>query len=177
MEWYVSLVKTYPIVSAMVQFALLGTLGDLIAKIIQNKKIFWPFSIKETIWKFIEWAILAVFIKVAFIGFKGFVNELVTSGLLPDIFAQKRHFLNAFSVSFTMNMQFGFLLVILHRVLDYLPFGKMKWQGLNKGFYSLLWFWIPAHTVTFMLPQEFQIGLAAIWSVMLGLLLGLFNRK
>ena len=177
MEWYVDIVKSYPITSAMIQFAILGTTGDWIAKVIQNKKIFWPFSTKETIWKFIEWAILAILIKIASVGFKGFVDSVVATNLLPDIFAQKRHFLNAFTVSLTMNVQFGLLLVILHRFLDYLPFGKTNWQGIQKGFYSLLWFWIPAHTVTFMLPTEYQIGLAALWSVMLGLLLGLFNRK
>jgi hypothetical protein len=42
---------------------------------------------------------------------------------------------------------------------------------------SLLWFWIPAHSVTFALPKPYQIGLAAIWSVALGIILGFYNRK
>lgn len=177
MEWYKQIVGEYPIISAMIQFAILGTVGDWIAKVIQNKKIFWPFSVKETIWKFIEWAFLAVLIKAAFVGFKGFVDAMVDYGLLAEVFKTQGHFLRAFAISVVMNLQFGFLLVILHRILDYLPFGKTSWTGIHKGFYSLLWFWIPAHTVTFMLPNDFQIGLAAFWSVMLGLILGLFNRK
>jgi hypothetical protein len=41
----------------------------------------------------------------------------------------------------------------------------------------MIWFWIPAHTITFSLPTDFQIGLAALWSVVLGVILGFFNRK
>ena len=37
---------------------------------------------------------------------------------------------------------------------------------------SIVWFWIPAHTVTFMLPDVYRIGLAAVWSVVLGVILG-----
>jgi hypothetical protein len=40
-----------------------------------------------------------------------------------------------------------------------------------------VWFWIPAHTLTFALPKDFQVGLAALWSFMLGLLLSLFSKS
>jgi uncharacterized membrane-anchored protein len=76
-----------------------------------------------------------------------------------------------------MNLQFGLFLVIMHRVLDNLPEKQKNWKNLDKSMYSLLWFWIPAHTVTFMVPTDLRIGLAAIWSIALGLILGFFNRK
>jgi hypothetical protein len=38
-------------------------------------------------------------------------------------------------------------------------------------------FWIPAHTITFMLPAEWRMIFAAGLSVMLGLILGSVNRK
>jgi hypothetical protein len=103
MQWYLSVVKAYPVFSAMVQFAILGTLGDCVAKWIQNKKIFMPFSPKEAIYKPIEWAILAVFIKFAFIGFTGFVDALVFYGYLPRIFASG--FFHAFAIS--KSLRFG----------------------------------------------------------------------
>ena len=34
-------------------------------------------------------------------------------------------------------------------------------------------FWIPAHTVTFMLPQEYQVVMAAALSVALGVILNI----
>ncbi|MEO8232849.1 MAG: hypothetical protein ABI638_11235, partial [Ignavibacteriota bacterium] len=73
MNWYLEFVKSNPIVSAMIQFAVLGTLGDVISHWIIKKKIFNPYKTKIIFLKMIEWAILGVFIKYAFIGFNGFV--------------------------------------------------------------------------------------------------------
>ena len=76
-----------------------------------------------------------------------------------------------------MNLQFGPFLVIAHRLLDNAIARKNNWANIDKGMLSLLWFWIPAHTLTFILPKPFQIGLAALWSVVLGLILGFYNRE
>jgi hypothetical protein len=76
-----------------------------------------------------------------------------------------------------MNLQFGLFLVLMHRYLDNIIERKKNWKNIDKGFYSLLWFWIPAHTITFILPKEFQIGLAAVWSLALGLILGFYRRR
>lgn len=173
MEKYIELVKNYPIWMAMLQFAILGTFGDIISKWIVEKKICKPFSFKVLMLKAIEWALLAILIKYAFVGFKGFVKLLVTENYLPEL----GNFTHAFAISTTMNLQFGLLLVLVHRLLDNLIARQSNWNNIDKGFYSLIWFWIPAHTVTFMLPKHFQIGLAALWSVMLGIILGFYQRK
>lgn len=173
MQWYVDLVTAYPILTAMVQFSLLGTLGDMIASWIIKRKVFIPYSPVEVLLKFAEWAFLAVLIKYAFTGYKGFVTGLVEAGLLPEL----TNFTRAFAISASMNLQFGVLLVLLHRLLDNLIARKDNWANIQKGFYSLIWFWLPAHTVTFMLPKPYQIGLAALWSVVLGVILGFYNKR
>lgn len=170
---YIELVKAHPIPMAMIQFAILGTLGDVIAKCLVEKRFSKPFGFVTLLMKMAEWAFLAVLIKYAFTGFNGFVDALVSHELLPGL----GKFTRAFSISTTMNLQFGPFLVIMHRLLDNLIAGQKNWQNLDKGFMSLLWFWIPAHTVTFMLDKPFQIGLAAVWSVVLGIILGFYNRK
>ncbi|MBN2828868.1 MAG: hypothetical protein JXR56_00945 [Candidatus Cloacimonetes bacterium] len=178
MNWYITAVKAHPIYMAMIQFAILGTLGEFISKWISAKKFFFPFTPLITIWKMIEWAFLAVLIKAVFVGYsEGLIPGLQNHvpAFLPQ--AEKGTFLFAFMVSTLMNLQFGMTLVIGHRVLDNLPLKVKNWKGLDKGLLCLIWFWIPAHTITFMLPKDYQIGLAALWSVALGLLLGLFNRK
>ncbi len=172
MEQYVAIVSKFPIISAMIQFALLGTLGDVVAKWMIEKRIGKPFGLITLLMKFAEWALLAIFIKYAFIGFNGFVDALVKHDFLPALGPYSR----AFAISTSMNLQFGPFLVIMHRLLDNLIARQSNWNNLDKGFYSLLWFWIPAHTVTFILPKPFQIGLAALWSVALGVILGFFNR-
>lgn len=172
MNWYIELVKAYPILTAMIQFAVLGTLGDLISKWIIKKKIYQPYTVSVLILKMGEWALLALFIKYAFIGFHGFVDTLIMNNYLPELSPIGY----AFAVSLAMNLQFGPFLVIIHRILDNAVMKVKNWENIDKSLFSLLWFWLPAHTVTFMLPKPFQIGLAAVWSVVLGLILGFYNR-
>jgi uncharacterized membrane-anchored protein len=176
MYWYITIVQTHPILTALIQFAILGTLGEAVSKWVINKKINWPFDLRQTIWKMIVWSILGVAIKYAFTGMSGFMDALLQHQLLPQSFYSST-FLYAFSKSVATNLQFGFFLVLFHRFLDNLPLKEKNWNNLDKGILSMLWFWIPAHTITFILPTDFQVGLAALWSVVLGIILGFFNRK
>ncbi|OGS09023.1 MAG: hypothetical protein A2270_04330 [Elusimicrobia bacterium RIFOXYA12_FULL_51_18] len=173
MEWYIGLVTAYPISTAMVQFAVLGTLGDMVSKWLIARRLFMPFSPRMTALKMLEWAVLAICIKYAFVGFNGFIDGLAGHGMTPELGRLGR----ALAISVSMNLQFGPFLVIAHRLLDNAIVRKSNWVNLDKGMLSLLWFWIPAHTVTFILPKPFQIGLAAIWSTTLGLILGFYNRR
>jgi hypothetical protein len=177
MEVYLSLVKAHPILMAVIQFAILGTLGEFVSRWVVQKKIYVPFSVKEILWKMVVWAILAVCIKYAFTGFKGFVSALADHHLLPQAAKVKGTVVRAFFVSAMCNLQFGPFMVVFHRILDNVIVSKKNWAGLDKGMKCMVWFWIPAHTITFSLPTDFQIGLAALWSVVLGILLGFFNRK
>ena len=172
MNTYIKLVTEYPIYSAIIQFAILGTLGDVFSKWMQKGAIFTPYKTSIILLKMLEWAILAVTIKYAFVGFQGFVDSLVSHHLVPELGLFGR----AFTVSVTMNLQFGLLLVILHRFLDNVIAKQNNWENIDKGMWSLIWFWIPAHTITFMLDKPYQIGLAAVWSVVLGLILGYYNK-
>jgi len=174
MQWYILMVKTYPITTAVVQFAILGTLGEVISKMIVRKRFKYPFSLGLTLWKMVVWSILAVCIKYAFVGINGFVQALIEHNLLPQMTPESIPF--AFVKSALVNLQFGLFLVIFHRILDNIVLVHKNWRNLDKGMLALLWFWIPAHTVTFSLPPDYQIGLAALWSVVLGFILGLFNR-
>ena len=173
MNQYVELVKAYPIYSAMIQFAVLGTFGDIISKWLQQGKVFMPYKAQILILKMLEWAFLAITIKYAFVGFQGFIDSLVSHQLVPELGTFGR----AFTVSVTMNLQFGLLLVILHRFLDNIIARQNNWINIDKGMWSLIWFWIPAHTITFMLDKPYQIGLAAVWSVVLGIILGYYNKN
>ncbi|MBU1106188.1 MAG: hypothetical protein KKB51_05920 [Candidatus Riflebacteria bacterium] len=173
MQSYVDFVTAWPVVSAMLQFSVLGTFGDVIAKWIIDGRVSKPFGLATLVCKMLEWAFLAVLIKYAFIGFTGFIDALIKHQMLPELGSYTR----AFATSTAINLQFGPFLVIMHRLLDNLIAKKSNWANLDKGFMSLLWFWIPAHSVTFSLPRPYQIGLAALWSVALGVILGFYNRK
>src|SRR6056297_2347219 len=166
---WIDFVKTYPILSAMVQFAVLGTIGEFLGTAIRKGKITF-FSFKITLGKMLIWAILAVMIKYAFVGFTGFVNELVAHAMLPNFFLP-------FFISAFMNLLFGPLLIFSHRAMDNFLEKKQNRKGLKGAVFTLIWFWIPAHTVTFLSPEIWRITLAAVWSVVLGIILGFFNRE
>jgi hypothetical protein len=172
MDFYISFVKGYPVISAVIQFAILGTFGEVISRWIPARRIFSPFPMRLLLWKALIWSVLAVCIKYAFVGFNGFIDALIINGYLPSADSLFR----AFAISAAMNLQFGPFLVLFHRLLDNLYPRQSNWSKIDKGLMSLLWFWIPAHTITFILPKEYQIGLAAVWSVALGIILGYFSR-
>jgi len=46
MNWYIELVTAHPILTAIVQFAVLGTLGDAVSHWIVKRKIFSRYSSK-----------------------------------------------------------------------------------------------------------------------------------
>ncbi len=175
MEWYLAWVKDNPLFSAAIQFGLLGTLGELVSHWLRSKKFGMPFSNALLAGKIAAWALLGIVIKYGFAGMKGFVLALVEHNLLPE--ACGEGFLLAFSLSVATNIFFGPQMMFFHRLEDNLLAWKLDFTGIQKAWWTLLWFWIPAHTITFMLPKDFQIGLAAVWSVALGVILGLSAPK
>jgi len=171
MEIYVNWVKTNPLLSAFIQFAVLGTLGEFISISIKQKKIGPIGNWWQTLSKVLAWGILGIIIKYGFVGIKGAVRALISNGLFPGIFKDGLGW--AFSVSVATNLFFGPQMMFFHRLEENIIHWKWDLKGLVAAFKTLIWFWIPAHTVTFILPVNYQIGLAAIWSIALGIILGI----
>lgn len=106
--------------------------------------------------------------------------------------------LTAFSISVCMNLIFAPIMMTLHKITDTHITNN---QGTVKGLFtfikfkeifpSLNWFvqwdfvfkrtipffWIPAHTITFLLPNEYRIAFAAILGVALGIILSIASLK
>ena len=159
-----------PFIAAMIKFAVLGTAGEIAAKLIGRKKI----KLLQTLYSVLVWAVLGIIIKFIFAGYHAMVDGLIEIGYLPAGMLSQ-----AFFKSLFMNAMFGPWLIVMHRVFDRIPFGKpyVPQEGLKGAMLSLLWFWLPAHTVTFLMSPDWQITLAAIWSFVLGLILGFFNLR
>jgi hypothetical protein len=106
--------------------------------------------------------------------------------------------LSAFAVGTTLNLLFAPVFMAFHRITDMhightsgtlkgfltpIPVGKyMKecdwftfWDFVVKKTIPL--FWIPAQTINFMLPEGYRILVAAVYSVILGILLSLAALK
>jgi hypothetical protein len=51
----------------------------------------------------------------------------------------------------------------------------VQWNFVFKKTIPLFWF--PAHTITFLLPSQFQVLFAALLGVALGVILAIANNK
>ena len=175
METYITWVVNNPLLSAAIQFAILGTLGEVISFSIQQKRPAIPCTWLQLIGKLFAWAILGVIIKYGFAGMKGFTQALLDHQLIPAVFGSGIGW--AFAVSVFTNILFGPQMMAFHRLEDNLILGNKGFQGITKAWWTLIWFWIPAHSITFMLQPNLQIGLAAAWSLVLGLIMGFTKKK
>jgi len=168
-------VQAHPFLSAAVQFGLLGTLGELGAASLQARRWSLPCSTTRLLLKVLAWALLGLVIKAGFVGMKGFTRALLDQHMLPAGFGSGLRW--SFALSVLTNLFFGPQMMLFHRLEDNFILGRRGFDGMGPAFQTLLWFWIPAHTLTFSLPPDFQIGLAALWSLALGFILGFVSLR
>jgi hypothetical protein len=102
--------------------------------------------------------------------------------------------LAAFSVSTTMNLIFAPVFMAVHKITDMhilnnygtlkgffspVPVGEYIREGDWLTFWNFVilktipFFWIPAQTLNFMLPEGYRVLVAAVYGVVLGVLLSL----
>jgi hypothetical protein len=100
--------------------------------------------------------------------------------------------LPAFLTSLIMNLTFGIVFMGLHRLSDtYIEMRvnhnkpslrelieTINWESFISFvvFKTIPLFWIPAHTITFLLPSHYRVVVAAYLSIILGVILIYSNR-
>lgn len=191
-EVFKSLSSLHPYLMGFAKFAVLATAGELLAIRLARKE----WTLPSYVWaRFLIWGVIGVWITYMMKIFGAGVGALMSSGLLPNPQnALLNSFIKAFFISATMNLSFGPTFMALHKCSDtYLDIRatgkgrislanvihKVDWEKFAS--FTLLktvpLFWIPAHTVTFMLPAEYQVAMAAALSVALGIILNLKRNK
>ncbi len=184
-------------VSSFLKFAILATLGEVIGLRIKTGKYNRPgFGILP---RAVVWGVIGLTIQMAFIifsyGTPAFLEYLGLEGsyeMLNDKGLTAGKILVAFCISVAMNIIYAPVMMTTHKITDTHIETK---GGTLKGLFSPLkmgdimaginwrvqWsfvfrktiplFWIPAHTITFLLPAEYRVLFAALLSVMLGIFL------
>ncbi|MBR5880942.1 MAG: hypothetical protein IKZ16_04575 [Clostridia bacterium] len=191
-EVFKTLSSTHPYIMGFIKFAILATAGELLAIRLAKKQ----WALPSYVWaRFLIWGVIGIWITYMMKIFGAGVDALMGADLLPT--AQNalfNSFIKAFFISATMNLSFGPTFMALHKCsdtyLDIRATGKRKISIANVihkvdwekfATFTLLrtvpLFWIPAHTVTFMLPAEYQVAMAAFLSVALGIILNLKRKK
>lgn len=187
-EVFVSFTTTHPYIGGFIKFALLATMGELLAIRITTGDYKKPSGI---IYRALIWGFLGMVIVLIFGLFASGVKASMESGMLPF---KNSNLAFAFFVSAIMNSTFAPTMMAFHRCTD--TYIDLKYDGVKditvgmvaekidwKGFVSFVvlktipFFWIPAHTITFLLPPEYRILVAASLSIALGAILAFAKRK
>ncbi|MFU8792629.1 MAG: hypothetical protein ACNA7K_01255 [Acholeplasmataceae bacterium] len=191
-----SLTQSYPYIMGFTKTALLASLGERLVVRIKTGSYFGDqgFLLKALVWGFLGMGFVLIFKLFA----EG-VTATQAAGLLPVISNPPwaSMLLTAFLISLLMNVVFAPTFMLLHRITDgYIHLGEGQLKGISKiklseviahinftYFFSFVLFktiplfWIPAHTITFLLPENYRVLMAAYLSIALGLLLTLAQPK
>jgi hypothetical protein len=180
-----------PEILSFFKFALLATFGEMAgSRIKTGNYIPSDFGLFP---KTIIWGFWGVAISIAFRIFAGGVSLFP---LFQNISTSFMILFKAFTVSFFMNIFFAPIMMLGHRVTDLhiseeggrFSFSNFNTASLLKTLdWDLFWgflmkktiplFWIPVHTITFLLPEEFRVLFAALLSIFLGVFLSLSSNR
>lgn len=187
-QLFISATKGHPYVMGFGKFAVLATMGELLAIRIAGGKWKSPAGLA---YRSIIWGLIGVLIVLMFEVFSSGVAGALSKGLLWSGDAVSGKIWAAFWISAIMNLAFAPAFMTLHRITDtYIDIiwgdkvplrdvglsdviGRIDWQGLVSFvvFKTIPYFWIPAHTLTFLLPPEYRVLMAAYLSIALGAIL------
>lgn len=188
---FTSVTKAHPLIMGFVKFAFLATVGEILATRLRMKAWYLP----SMLWlRFLIWGLLGVWITFMMNTLSAGVDGLIASSFLPNFESgMLKKLVRAFYISAIMNTTFGPTFMALHKITDTWIDRKVAKESLGvsdtvkavnwSSFVSFTvlkcvpFFWIPAHTITFMLPGEYQVMLAAFLSIALGVLLSFKKSK
>ena len=201
-EWFKTMTNEHGVLMSILKFAILATLGECLGlRIKTGSYSHQSFGILP---RAVVWGFLGMFIFFAFFIFKSGVSILLEkvfalegaiASLQGDLSMTK--FITVFCASTLLNTIFAPVMMTFHKITDiHIEQNQGKLSCLLKcikmadNFKSINWdvqwgfvfkktipfFWIPAHTITFLLPNEFQVLFAALLGVVLGVILAIAGQ-
>lgn len=194
--WFHASTLSTPYLMAFVKFFILASMGELLGHRLKSGE-YLPKGF-GLIPHAVVWGVLGVFIAYAMtifaVGTPRLVETLGCEGVVSAMGEglTAKHLLASFSISVAMNCIFAPLFMTFHKITDLhishyngsmkslirpIPMGKMltemnwnvQWNFVFKK--TIPFFWIPAHTITFMLPPAYRVLMAAALGVALGVFL------
>ncbi len=189
---YLTFNAVHPYILGFLKVGILATFGEILALRIIKGRYLMPVGL---IYRFIVWGFLGIVFVAVFELFGSGTATLLDKNLLP-YYSNARNFFQAFYTSVLMNLIFAPTFMAFHRITDaYIDLSegklcKMFKIGLDKALSYVDWkafanfvvlktipfFWIPAHTVTFLLPSSYRVLVAALLSIALGVVLSFKKR-
>ena len=200
--WFKDASANYAFLMGFAKFAILATMGEMlglrIRKGVYNEAGFGLFP-RAFVWGFLGVAITAALmtfkagVPPALYGADGKIVAAMSGGLTWW------KLLGAFSISVMINAIFAPVFMVYHKVTDT---HIAQTGGTLKGFFTnridhanilqninwtvqwkfvfmktIPFFWVPAHTITFILPNELQVLFAAVLGIVLGVIMSIAANK
>ncbi len=187
-EIFISFTTAHPLLGGFIKFSILASMGELLATRVGSDR--WIFS-NFFIVRAIVWGLFGILITMIFTIYSTGAMALLSNGLLPGGDSKLAF---AFFTSFLMNATFAPTFMYAHKISD--KYLDLKAEGETDlslanivrnidtvGFWTFIvkktvpFFWVPAHTFTFLLPGEYRVLAAAMLSMALGLILTLSKKS
>jgi hypothetical protein len=187
-EAFINFTSTNKLLGGFIKFSVLATMGELLARRVNTGK--WTFP-SYFITRALIWGVLGMIITMIFSIYSAGVINLQSTGILPF---EGVSLAFAFFTAALMNITFAPTFMYAHRISD--VFLDMRNEGVKDlnltkvvqridtaSFVTFVvmktvpFFWIPAHTLTFLLPSEYRVLGAAMLSIALGLILTIAKKK
>ncbi len=177
LEEFIALTVAFPLQMGFLKLGALATFGELVK--IRRTTGKWDF--RDWPLKFIVWGLFGVWFTWVFALFAAGTIAIIKKGLWLDLGSV----FTAFSTSLFMNLLalYAWPMMLVHeycnkviekkKLVSFVEFGekldKKTWFRFIP--LTIVFFWLPAHTITFMLPEEFRVLMAALLSIALGFIL------
>ena len=188
-EDFESATKSYPFFMGFIKFFLLGTLGELLKHRLSHSDWKLDFIVERSL----VWGVFGIWFTLIFAGFSILVDGLIEINLWPSGIAIVPDFLwVAFSKGLWLNVlgMYGWGMMVSHEYFNFVIKRRWKVFALNKfaehvdtkfilSFIpkTLVFFWIPANSFTFVLPYEWRVFAAALLAVALGFFLSVGKKS
>ena len=189
---FVQLTTQHPYIMGFIKTMLLATMGEVLVRRIKTGSYFKDLGL---ILKAFVWGFLGMVFVFVFPLFDGGIRSIFNDQILFENDFMNR-LIYALMVSTSMNVLFAPTFMMLHRITDtYINLSEGKIKKLArvpfddvirsidfKFFFSFViiktipFFWIPAHTITFMLPPVYRVLMASYLSIALGVLLSIKKK-
>lgn len=194
--------QNHGMVMSFLKFALLATMGEALGLRIKKGVYNEPgFGLLP---RAFTWGLFGLLIKLAFVVFaSGTPSFIEYMGIQGAGESMNNGFnftklITAFGISLSMNLIFSPVFMTLHKITD---IHIVTNGGTIRGYFSPIkvneilsqinWdihynfvlkktiplFWVPAHTLTFLLPPDYRILFAALLGVALGLILSIASIR
>lgn len=182
-ELFKMITRIHPYLMGFIKFAILATMGEFLVLRIVNRE--WE-SPAGVIYRMVIWGFLGILITLVFELFNSGVAVALSNGMLPG---EAAGLTLAFFTSFLMNIFFAPTMMAFHRItntyIDLIYEDKKRQLNIQYVVSSIDWgnfvsfvvlktipfFWIPVHTIVFLLPDVYRVIAAAFLSMALGVIL------